>query len=247
MYTISKQYDVVPLIYDHIMANLDYDSWGEYLLQIIEDYSVVSKNVLEIAAGTGKIANILHSKFPLYLTTDLSLAMLKTNTNKRLKKVCCDMTMLPFKNKFDVIICIFDSINYLTSVEKLLSFFKEIRNSLSDDGIFTFDAALEQNSIKHAKVFNISDRYKDIRYTQKSTYDNKTKMHKNIFTFVFEDGNEIIEIHKQKIYPFELYFKLIDKAGLYVADCFDAFSFDRGTPDSDRIQFILKKNNYADI
>ena len=247
MTTISKQYEVIPLIYDHIMSNLDYDAWADYLLEIVDSYCTKSRTVLEIAAGTGKIANILNSKFPLYFTTDLSLSMLKVNTNKKLKKICCDMTALPFSCKFDVILCAFDSINYLTSVEKLSAFFNEIRNSLSDDGIFTFDAALEQNSIKHARSFNIKDKYRDIKYTQRSVYDNKARVHKNTFTFTMKDGSEIVEVHKQKIYPFELYFKLIDKAGLYVADCLDAFSFDKGTPDSDRIQFILKKNKYADI
>ena len=247
MTTISKQYEIIPLIYDHIMSNLDYDAWADYIMEIIDDYCAKSKNVLEIAAGTGKIANILNSKFPFYLTTDLSLNMLKVNTNKKLNKVCCDMASLPFLCKFDVVLCAFDSINYITSAERLTVFFNEIRNSLSDDGIFTFDAALEQNSIKHARSFNITDKYKDIRYTQRSVYDNKAKVHKNTFTFTLEDGSEIVEVHKQKIYPFELYFKLIDKAGLYVVDCFDAFSFDRGSPDSDRIQFILKKNIYADI
>lgn len=245
MNRFSKQYEVIPLIYDHIMSNLDYDSWSEYIIEIIEDYAESTKKVLEIAAGTGKIANILSPKFPLYLTSDLSLGMLSINKNKKLKKICCDMTALPFKGTFDVIICVFDSVNYIITMEKLLMFFKGIRNSLSDEGIFTFDAALERNSIKHSKRFNLKDKFQDILYTQKSEYDKKTYLHKNTFKFIFTDGSEITEIHKQKIYPFELYFKLIDKAGLYVVDCLDAFSFAKGNPDSDRVQFILKKNTYA--
>ena len=51
-------------------------------------------------------------------------------------------------------------------------------------------------------------------------------------------------MHEQKIYDFETYFDLIFRAGLYVVDCFETFTFKIGNADSDRIQFILKKAKY---
>jgi len=43
------------------------------------------------------------------------------------------------------------------------------------------------------------------------------------------------------IYPFETYFELIPKAGLYVVCCYKAFSFVKGNSSSERLQFIVKK------
>jgi len=51
------------------------------------------------------------------------------------------------------------------------------------------------------------------------------------------------EIHKQKIYKFEDYFEIIAKAGMYVVECLDAFTFNNGNQHSERVQFIVKINN----
>ena len=55
------------------------------------------------------------------------------------------------------------------------------------------------------------------------------------------DGKKYREIHKQRIYDFYFYFDVIEKNGLYVAECFDAFTFKDASPNSERAQFILKK------
>ena len=62
------------------------------------------------------------------------------------------MKEIPFKSKFDLIFSSFDSINYLLSKQKVLQHFKQVKNILSDDGIFSFDTALESNSYKHQKT-----------------------------------------------------------------------------------------------
>ena len=58
---------------------------------------------------------------------------------------------------------------------------------------------------------------------------------------IFLDDAEIIEVHKQKIYPLEKYFELVEDCGLYVVDCFESFSFEDAHDNSERVQFILKK------
>ena len=58
------------------------------------------------------------------------------------------MTNIPFNSEFDLILSTFDSVNYLTSGKKLLSFFKESQRLLNDDGILTFDASMEKKQFK---------------------------------------------------------------------------------------------------
>ncbi len=92
--------------------------------------------------------------------------MLNQCTDK-LNKVCCDMTALPFKKKFDLILSSFDSVNYLRSNKNLLQLFKEVNNSLTEKGIFTFDAALESNSYKHQKTATIKGKIERIYLSEK--------------------------------------------------------------------------------
>ncbi|RPI65974.1 MAG: hypothetical protein EHM47_17750 [Ignavibacteriales bacterium] len=119
--------------------------------------------------------------------------------------------------------------------------FSEINCVLSETGIFTFDVSMEKNSFKHAEEPVRSGKYKGISYIHKSDYNKISRIHRNTFIMKDNSGREYIEVHHQKIYPFETYFELIPKAGLYISACYKAFSFIDGTKDSERLQFIVKK------
>ena len=150
------------------------------------------------------------------------------------------MVNLPFKIKFDFIFSIFDTINYLNTEEMFEDFFSKIKFFLNNNKYFTFDVSLENNSIKNVNELNRSGSYKGIDYIQKSEFNRKSKIHTNQIIVRTNDGKEFIETHYQKIYDFYYYFEVIEKSGLFVSECFDAFSFEDGTPESDRLQFIVK-------
>ena len=150
------------------------------------------------------------------------------------------MTNIPFKIKFDLIYSTFDSVNYLTSRKKLLDLFKQVSELLSPDGVFTFDASLEKNSMTHIKEPLRKGIFNGIHFEQTSEYNKISRVHKNVFMIKDNDGIHT-EVHRQKIFPFETYFELMDLAGLYVKRCYNSFSYDEGNADSERVQFILKK------
>ncbi len=196
---------------------------------------------LELAAGNCSIAGNMIKYFPNLIATDLSFEMLNNSKFNSFPKVCCSMTDIPLKTNFDFIYSTFDSVNYLLSKEKLKKCFKDVHNILSEDGLFTFDASLEKNSLKHIKQPWRKGKYNDIHYKHKSEYNEKTKVHKNIFQLILPDKSVYFEVHKQKVYPFEVYFDLLEKSNLYVVDCLETFTFLQGKPESDRVQFLVKK------
>ncbi len=223
------------------MRKVHYDYWADYIYSITNRYLKNDCKVLELAAGNCKLAQYLSEYYPNYYASDLSLPMLLQCRSTSMRKVCCDMRMIPFKIKFDLIVMVFDSINYLTSAKDLKVFFSEINNLLMYDGVFTFDASLEKNSYKHVKYDLRRGSSNGFKYVQKSDYNPKTKIHKNLFLITHHNGLVTKEVHIQKIYPFETYFKLIDKAGLKVIECYEAFTFKDGNSNCSRIQFIVGK------
>ncbi len=237
----SKIYYKLPLIYSHIMRKINYETWAKYIYSLV--HQNVNRNglVLELAAGNCRLANYLKFYYPNLTATDISKNMLASENNNPVTRVCCDMIKLPFKIKFDLIYCTFDSVNYLTSRKKLFELFKQVYSSLMDGGIFTFDASLEKNSISHSRQSDRNGIYKGITFKQSSEYDREKRIHKNIFSIRLNKNEMYTEIHKQKIFPFETYFELIESAGLYVENCYHAFSVKEGKPDSSRIQLITKK------
>ncbi len=234
-----KIYDKVAEIYPYLMRTIRYDKWAKYIFEIVNSSVKKSDTVLELGAGNGRLANHFKNYYPHIIITDLSFKMLNQEGIDGGSKICCDMTRTPFNANFNLIYSAFDSINYLTSRKKLFAFFKEIKRILNKGGILTFDVSLERNSLKHVKEPYRKGRYKGISYVQKSTYSPKSRIHMNYFSMESEH-KKFCENHKQKIYPFEEYFQAVDKAGLYVAECFDAFTFDKANAECERVQFVVK-------
>lgn len=238
-----KQYSYLAGLYGHLMRSVDYLSWAEYIASIIEEYSPEPDSILELAAGNGTLTKFLSRYFKNVIMLDQAAGMLAAAKKLKHLKVCADMRKLPFNSKFHVVICTFDSINYLLTEEDVIACFKEVREILDEEGIFTFDVSLEKNSLAHVKVKRKVNKYEGTVYEQISKYNVVTKIHTNKFYITTPEGETFEEVHEQRIYPFETYFELIDRAGLYVVDCYEAFSVVKGRPDSKRIQFITKKNN----
>lgn len=234
-------YSQLSVIYSHLMRFINYEMWGNYLYKISMEIKKEKISVLELACGNGKLAERIAKKYFLYVASDQSKFMLNEISPKIKNKICCSFTAIPFKNKFDFIFSTFDSINYLTSKEKFLKMLKEVDSILSEDGIFTFDASMENNSLKYQKYLNRKGEFGGIRFKQISKYNSKSRIHQNKFIFMFADGKEIEEIHNQKIYHFNEYFDMIAHSNLYVSNCFEAFSFENANAQTERIQFVLKK------
>lgn len=221
---------------------VSYKWWARYIYTITRKITVKNPAVIEIAAGNCALAKHLSKLYPDYIASDISLSMIK-HSDPKIKRVCCDMTCLPFNKKFDLIISSFDSVNYLTSKNKLLALFKEVRKFLNEKGLFTFDAALESNSYKHQETASKKGKTAGYIYSRKSIFLPVSRIHKNIFTITYPDGNIFTEIHRQKIYLYETFFKMANKSGLYVVNCYKAFSMQKGKADTDRVQFIMKRIN----
>jgi ubiquinone/menaquinone biosynthesis C-methylase UbiE len=240
----AKAYENVSFIYEELMKDINYADWAKYIQNISSEYVRKDSKVLEIGAGNCKIANLLNKKFPGIIASDISLEMLKSGKKNVVKKVCCDMSFLPFDTKFGLVFSTFDSVNYLMSKKKLLAMFKEVKLLLADDGIFTFDVSLEKNSLEFLQDHSVEGSIGSYTFKRVSKFYKNRKVHKNIFYITGADNKIVKEVHEQKIYEFETYFDLIFKAGLYVVDCFETFTFKIGNAGSDRIQFILKKAIY---
>lgn len=237
----TPPYSKLAFFYNHIMQSINYKNWANYIFQLSHCSNGKINKVLELAAGNCVLANLLQNHFKNIFVCDKSIQMLNNAKQDNLSKVCCDMVSLPFNIEFDFIFSTFDSINYLTNEFLLNKFFKGIKSVISNEGCFTFDISLKNNSLKNVRDLNRTGEYEKIKYRQKSIYNESTQIHLNEFDIIMPDGKKYREIHKQRIYDFYFYFDVIEKNGLYVAECFDAFTFKDASPNSERAQFILKK------
>lgn len=238
-----KPYEKVYAIFDGLTKKLDYESWSNYILTIADVYLQKDANVLELGAGNCKLAEFISSRYRDYYATDISLSMLKSSKKKNFKQICCDMTVLPFKTKFDFIFSNFDGVNYILEQKSLARLFSEVSRLLKKEGVFTFDVSLERNSLHFVVSKSAEGRNNGYSFRRISHYNKHTRIHSNHFYIRDEFGKEFKEVHKEKIYKIETYFKLADRVGLYTEACYDCFTFKDVKENSKRAQFVMRKIN----
>ncbi len=236
-------YEKVAEVYDGLMKKVDYQTWAKYLLVIAKENIPVDAKILELGAGNCKIAEIFSKKYKNYIVSDISLPMLKNSSNNHLNKICCDMTAIPINAKFDFIFSAFDGVNYILKQKSLLKLFSDVYRVLRDNGIFTFDVSLERNSLNITVSDFIEDNHNGFWFQKISKYNKHSRIHYNKFYISDETGFEFKEVHKEKIYKIDTYFRLAEKAGLYTEHCFDCFSFKDVSEKSYRAQFVMRKIN----
>ena len=159
--------------------------------------------------------------------------------------VCTDARHLPLKGSFDMILFLYDGINYF-DVPDYPRFFSEIDRLLAPGGILLFDITTEANSKMHFVDFVDYEEFDDAFYLRHSFFEPRTSIQHNRFTiFLREPGQEgyskYHEHHRQLVLPVNTIKKCIPTDRFSIVGIWDGYSFNRYTGRSDRIHFCLKK------
>jgi len=131
-------YERFAAFYDEVM-----DDPGPRALRVdaaIARFRPRAASVLELACGTGSIL--------ARLTTDAALVGL--DRSPRMLEVCAakvpgarlvegDMRHFDLGQRFDVVVCVFDSVNHLLDPSEWVSLFDGVHRHLTEGGLFVFD------------------------------------------------------------------------------------------------------------
>lgn len=245
-----NRYNEFASLYDELMNDFDYEKWFYYIEDIFRRYNISPKRILEMACGTGNLSIHLAEKGYKLTCFDLSEEMLaqayeKLNKYKNVKLLNGDMIHFKIDQKFDSIISICDSINYITDLKDLKSTFENVYKHLDDNGIFIFDinSFYKISEIIGNNVF-VEDR-EDIFYTWQNYYDSETRVCEFYLSFfIKENGDNYIrfdEDHKERAHTVEEIISTLKSAGFKSIDYFEAFTTEEITPTTERINFVARK------
>src|SRR4030095_3023897 len=109
-------------------------------LHLLREQHPRARTLLEIACGTG--ANLVPLSKQYSVTgLDVSRTMLRYARTKlpAVKFHCQDMAGFQLKERFDAVICPYDSINHLLTFKDWVRTFRAARRHLNTDGVFIFD------------------------------------------------------------------------------------------------------------
>ncbi len=135
-------YEKLDRFYDAAMG--DRTEMASYIRRLIRRHKPRARTLLELACGTGAILKILAKSYDV-VGLDLSPSMLSIARKKlpQVKFFQRNMVSFDLGRKFDVIICVFDSINHVLEFADWQKIFRNAARHLEEDGLFLFDINTE--------------------------------------------------------------------------------------------------------
>lgn len=248
-------YSILADIYDIVMSDVDYETWADYLDEIILMHQPTARSILELACGTGTIALSLEELDCYKISaTDGSADMIRI-AKKKADKADSNIdfqTMnfldLSFDETFDVVYMVFDSLNYLHTKEEILQLHQQAKSVLNSGGIFVYDFTTPRNSRKAIRFLNNSSKNinDQFRYHRESSFNAKERIHTNKFHIekLDESSGNIVEKfeeqHQQKIYTLDEIKSVIDDTEFEIVQAYDGFELKPAHKKSLRITMVLQ-------
>lgn len=225
----------------------------ELLPTMLERFNVKPQTVLDLACGEGTFAVAMAKKGFQVTGVDLSPQMLQfareraEKENVNVEFILQDMRSLPFKGRFDLVTCWFDSLNYLLELEDLQKTFAGVYRALRKAGLFIFD----MNTVYGLAISwprypcYVQQDTPELFEIHRPSYD----WEKNIATmritgFVKEgDGwTRIDEEHKERGYTLEEIRWCLKEVGFQELACWGNLEeMSQPKPDSGRVWLVMQK------
>ena len=229
----KNSYKSFSYYYDEIMELIEYDGW----VDLTKKYLKPNDKILDLACGSGTLAISLANSG--YDVSGLDLSAEIINVAKEKAKMnhvdinfsIKDMTNFSYEEKFDVITCYFDSVNFLTTgeVSKMMDC---VYNNLNDGGYFIFDL-FTLSKMKEFNNLTIKDNLALAKYKWKMKVKGNTIFHK----LIIDDGkNKVVEKYHEYYHDLNSIIDSRFKVISITTDFKDTFSLD-----DERILIVLQK------
>lgn len=188
-------YQAFAELYDELMNDVDYESWADYYTRLLSIYGIRGGKICECACGTGSLTVPLYRRGFQMTGVDLSQEMLWQAAQKSRKQgiaipyVRQDMRALNLHRPMDAVLATCDGVNYLTTEEDLLSFFRAAYRAVRPGGALIFDVSTPYK-LKYILCNGLlgEDR-EDITYLWQNTWHEKRQTVELDLTFFVKDAD----------------------------------------------------------
>lgn len=243
-------YNNFAYVYDKLTLDIDYKKWADYVENIFKKHEQSASMVLELGCGTGSFGIEMARRGYDMICLDLSPEMLDCASEKAEKEgvdiLFLNQNMCSFElyGTVDVIVCLLDSFNYLTSPVQVRKLLKLVQNYLNPGGLFIFDVNTRykfENTIADNLFYEIDD---DITYIWENSYNPKTKKARFDLTF-FVKQDELYErfdeTHYERAYSDEEIMDFIKNSDMEFVCKYGELNLKKPLPTSQRNFYVCRK------
>lgn len=246
---VVSPYTALAPIYDAVMHHVDYRRWARYIHALIEKYCPGAHLVIDLSCGTGSCCLLLAELGYSVVGIDFSSSMIHAARKKRARNgctfLCGDMVHPPVRTGADVLISLYDSINYLRHQRQWLECLQNSFDLLRKGGIFIFDVSTVFNSLSEFSNYHEEHRVNNGRYRRISAFDAETSIQTNYFEIVLRDRPDFLfcETHRQVIRRLSEIDEMIARSPFRKAASYRDFTFLTATEQCERVHYVLKRES----
>jgi len=237
------------------MRDVGYEMWADYVEEICARHGLDPRTVLDVACGTGNSTLPFARRGYRTVGVDSSSAMLAIARAKaaaaglQVEFAQQDMRRLEPEalktaSSFDLVICLYDSLNYLTDPRELDEALVGFRKAVRPGGLFVFDvnAARRLSLMTETSLFLEGPGW---TFIERNDYDPATFMWRiEVTGFLRTRGNlyrRFREVHRERSYSEKEVRAALRRAGFETRAAYSAFGFEPAGPDSARIYFVAER------
>lgn len=221
-----RSYSFFAKYYDAYMFHVNYEQWLNMMLVWYRRFAKGSlKRVLELACGTANASEILVVRGLEVDACDSSPHMLQVADSKPCKPnlYLASLTDPIPGRDYDLIFCLFDSINYLALKAEIKTLLDNCAAALRPGGIFIFDISTLMNSLQNFNESVAYTKVEDGYIIHASDYESLSRMQLTHLTLFRRNGNlfsRFEERHQQRVYSSRELVELIDSSSLTLRGVF---------------------------
>ena len=141
-----EPYETLAGAYDGLTTDVDYAAVLQFFETVLQRAGHSPKTVLDLACGTGSMSVLLAERGYRVIGADISEEMLTAAAQKAAAMaenppffICQPMQRLTLPEPVEAIVCLLDSLNYLTEPEDCRKTFHRVWRALRPGGMFFFD------------------------------------------------------------------------------------------------------------
>ena len=215
----TQMYTKLAKYYDKMHHFFDYKGQVEFIIDQFEKHNKSGKKkVLDVACGTGNHANLLVKRGFDVTGIDISKDMLKQakKKDKRIRYLLRDMKDFKLNERFDMIICMFNSILYNLDKNQLKKTFRNFYTHLEKGGILIFESFDKQVGI-NLTTFLYNKRFDDLHIV--SVYITRYNKKEDILEFdnyFIINGELVRDCHKAGAFTHKDFINSIESAGFEI-------------------------------
>ena len=143
-------YEYLAASYDALTYDIPYEQMLRFMQAVWQKFGLTPKTVVDLACGTGSLSVLLAREGYQVFGVDLSEPMLTQAAAKAAAMtenppyfIRQNMTKLRLPQSVDCVVCLLDSVNYLTDPADCQAMIKRVSNCLKPGGMFLFDINTE--------------------------------------------------------------------------------------------------------